>query len=162
QMFVEAWRLERDYFWDRGMSGVDWTGERKRFQPLADRVTTRAELADLFQQMVGELSTLHMYVYGGDLRRGGGQAEPPGLGARMVRDETAGGWRIEHRFRTDPDEPDKLGPLVRPDLGFADGDVITAVNGAPALSLSDPGAALRGQAGKQVLVTVRSANGATR
>ena len=24
QMFVEAWRLERDYFYDRGMHGVDW------------------------------------------------------------------------------------------------------------------------------------------
>ena len=162
QMFVEAWRLERDYFWDRGMSGVDWAGERKRFQPLADRVTTRAELADLFQQMVGELSTLHMYVYGGDLRRGADQAEPAGFGARLVRDESGGGWRIEHRFRTDPDEPDKLGPLVRRDLGFSDGDVITAINGTPALSLADPGAALRGQAGKQVLVTVRAASGATR
>lgn len=162
QMFTEAWRLERDYFWDRGMSGVDWAAQRRRFQPLADRVTTRAELADLFQQMVGELSTLHMYVYGGDLRRGLDQAEPASLGARLVRDEAAGGWKIEHRFRTDPEEPDKLGPLVRPDLGFADGDVITSIDGAPTLSYPDPGAALRGRTGKQVLLGVKSASGVAR
>jgi len=156
QMFTEAWRLERDYFWDRGMSGIDWAGERRRFQPLAERVTTRAELADLFQQMVGELSTLHMYVYGGDLRRGTDQAEPASLGAQLVRDDAAGGWKVQHRFRTDPDEPDKLGPLAKPDLGFTDGDVITSINGAPALSFADPGAALRGQAGRQVLLGVKS------
>ena len=162
QMFTEAWRLERDYFWDRGMSGVDWAGERRRFEPLAERVTTRGELADLFQQMIGDLSTLHMYVYGGDQRHGSDQVEPAGLGARLVRDDAAGGWKIDHRFRTDPEEPDRLGPLMRPDLGLADGDVITAINGTPSLTLPDPGAALRAQAGKQVLLAVKSPGGPAR
>ena len=30
QMFVEAWRLERDYFYDRGMHGVDWPAMLRR------------------------------------------------------------------------------------------------------------------------------------
>ena len=96
QMFTEAWRLERDYFYDRGMNGVDWKAQLEKFRPLAERVTTRGELADVFQQMIGELSALHMYVYGGDLRRGPDQADPASLGARLVRDERAGGFRVDH------------------------------------------------------------------
>ncbi len=56
QMFVEAWRLERDYFYDRGMHGVDWKAELKKYQPLVDRINSRTELADLMGQMVSELA----------------------------------------------------------------------------------------------------------
>ncbi len=155
QMFTEAWRLERDYFYDRGMHGVDWKAQLEKFRPLAERVTTRGELADVFQQMVGELSALHMYVYGGDHRRGSDQSEPAGLGARLARDEKAGGWRIQHIFATDPHEPAKLGPLARPEADVRAGDVLLAVNGVASLSVADPGALLRGQAGKQVLLRVQ-------
>src|ERR1051326_5377450 len=89
QMFTEAWRLERDYFYDRGMHGVDWKAQREKFRPLAERVTTRAELADVFQQMVGELSALHMYVYGGGQRKGPGPVEPAGPGATPGRGPSA-------------------------------------------------------------------------
>jgi len=162
QMFTEAWRLERDYFYDRGMNGVDWKAQLAKFRPLADRVTTRAELADVFQQMVGELSALHMYVYGGDFRRGPDQSEPASLGAQLVRDEKAGGWKVQRVLRTDPDEPAKLSPLAKPDVDVRDGDVVLSVNGVPTLSASDPGALLGGQAGKQVLLRVQRAGSPAR
>jgi tricorn protease len=161
QMFTEAWRLERDYFYDRGMNGVDWKAQLEKFRPLAERVTTRGELADVFQQMVGELSALHMFVYGGDQRRGPDQAEPASLGAQLVRDERAGGWKVQRVFRTDPDEPAKLSPLAKPDVDVRDGDVVLAVNGVPTLT-SDPGALLRGQAGRQVLLRVQRPGAAAR
>jgi tricorn protease len=59
QMFIDAWRLERDYFYDPGMHGVDWDGVRAKYLPLVDRVTTRDELSDLIGLAVGELSALH-------------------------------------------------------------------------------------------------------
>ncbi|MEY4374953.1 MAG: Tricorn protease, partial [Candidatus Eisenbacteria bacterium] len=155
QMFDEAWRLERDYFWDRGMSGVDWAGQRERFRPLAERVTTRAELADVFQQMVGELSALHMYVYGGDLRRGPETREPASLGARLVPDAAANGWRIAHVYRTDPDEPSRRGPLFAPGVDVRAGDVVLAIDGVATRTVGDPGALLQGKAGRQVLLRVR-------
>ena len=52
QMFTEAWRLERDYFYDRGMHGLDWPAIQAKYLPLVDRVTDRAELSDLLAQMV--------------------------------------------------------------------------------------------------------------
>ena len=155
QMFTEAWRLERDYFYDRGMHGVDWPAMRRKYQPLVDRVTDRAELSDVFAQMVAELSALHIFVRGGDLRDAADDAWPASLGAQAVRDEKAGGFRITHVIATDPDRPDRQVPLARPGVDVVEGDVIESVNGAAALGAADLSALLRGQAGRQVLMRVR-------
>ncbi len=66
EMYLDAWRLERDYFYDRGMHGVDWKAIRDRYLPLVDRVSDRDELNDVIAQMVSELSALHTFVGGGD------------------------------------------------------------------------------------------------
>ncbi|GJQ28206.1 MAG: tricorn protease [Phycisphaerae bacterium] len=156
QMFIEAWRLERDYFYDQGMHGVDWPAMRDRYLPLVDRVATRAELSDLIAQMVGELSALHIFVRGGDLRTGPDAVQPAALGALCTRDERAGGFRIEHIYQSDPDEPQRASPLLRPGVEAKVGDVITHVDGRPALEAPDVGLLLRGKAGRQVLLTLQS------
>lgn len=155
QMFTEAWRLERDYFYDRGMHGVDWPAMRKKYQPLVDRVTDRAELSDILAQMVAELSALHIFVRGGDLRDAGDDAWPASLGAQAVRDEKLGGFRITHVIATDPDRPDRRVPLAQPGVDVIEGDVIESVNGVPALTARELPALLRGQAGRQVLLRVK-------
>ena len=157
QMFVEAWRLERDYFYDRGMNGIDWSAMRKKYEPLVDRVTERGELSDILGQMISELSALHMFVYGGDFREGNEQIAPASLGAELTRDSAAGGYRIAHIYENDPDLPDQLSPLGKPGLGIHDGDVITQINGVPTLSVQDPAELLRNQTGRQVLLAVRPA-----
>ncbi|HKG95889.1 MAG TPA: S41 family peptidase [Gemmatimonadaceae bacterium] len=159
QMFVEAWRLERDYFYDRNMHGVDWNAIRGRYLPLVVRVTDRAELSDVLAQMVGELSALHIFVRGGDLRAGRDTVQPASLGATFARDERAGGYRVEHVYATDPDIPEELAPLARPESRVAEGEVIESVNGVPTLSVPDIGHLLRDQAGKQVLLRVRPKGG---
>lgn len=159
QMFREAWRLERDYFYDTGMHGVDWKGMLDRYMPLVDRVSTRAELSDLIAQMVAELSALHIFVYGGDLRRGETDAAPASLGALLDRDEAAGGYRVSTIFASDPDEPDRTAPLSRPGVNVVAGDIITRINGRPTLADGAPELSLRNKAGKQVLLSVRPGAG---
>lgn len=154
QMFMDAWRMKRDDFYDRGMHGVDWTAVRSRYQPLVGRVTDRAELNDLIAQMVGELSALHSFVRGGDLRRGADNVEPASLGATFVRDEAAGGFRVEHVHRGDSELPEHVAPLARPDVGIREGDIIAAVNGVLAVSATDMHALLRNTAGRQVRLRV--------
>jgi tricorn protease len=158
-MFVEAWRLERDYFYDRQMHGVDWPAIRTKYAPLVERVTDRGELADVLAQMVSELSALHIFVYGGDHRRGPHPVALATLGARLVRDERAGGHRVEHVYRSDPDRPGERSPLDRPGVEVRDGDVIEAVNGVAALEAADLGRLLRDQADRQVLLRVRPRGG---
>jgi tricorn protease len=155
QMFTEAWRLERDYFYDPAMHGLDWPAILHKYLPLVDRVTDRNELNDLLGDMVGELSALHTFVYGGDFREGTDQITIASLGATLARDEEAGGYRIERIYASDPDRPEKLPPLRRPGVDLRVGDVIDSINGCWLLGLPDPGVALRNQAGRQVLVHVR-------
>lgn len=156
QMYREAWRLHRDWFYDPGMHGVDWPAIYRKYLPLAERVTDRMELADVLGQMIAELSLLHASVRPGDVRVGNERVEPASLGARLVRDEAAGGWRVAHIFRTDPDLPAELSPLARPGVDVREGDVITMIDGVETLAVADPGELLRDKAGKQVLLRVAS------
>ncbi len=162
QILREAWRLERDYFYDRRMHGLDWRAVYEKVAPLVERVTDRSELSDLLAQMVSELSALHIFVRGGDHRTGQDQVEPASLGAVLERDERAGGVRVAQRFVGDPDYPEEWSPLARPGVDVAEGDVIVAINGVDTLSVFDPGVLLRGQAGRQVLLRVKDTRGRER
>jgi tricorn protease len=157
QMFREAWRLERDYFYDPKMHGVDWPAMLKKYSPLALRVTSREELDDLLGQMVSELSALHTFVHGGVHRKGEDEIQVASLGALLARDEAAGGWRVARLYRTDPDVPADAGPLAAPGVNVKEGDVIESINGVATLAVADPALLLRNQAGKQVLLRVKDA-----
>lgn len=160
QIFVESWRLMRDYFYDRNLHGLDWPAVLQKYLPLVDRVSDRAELSDLIADMVGELSALHIFVRYGDQRAGPDDIQPGSLGARFERDPAGRGWRIAHVYETDPDYPEARSPLARPGVDVHEGDVIVAINGAPALSVSHPNQRLRQLAGKQVLLEVIPAGSA--
>ena len=160
QMFVDAWRLHRDWFYDTGMHGVDWKTMRARYEPLVARVTDRAELSDLVSQMIGELSTLHASVGGGDLRGGRDTVPVASLGAQF--EKATGGFRVAHIYRSDPDIPNEISPLAQPHVNVRVGDVIESVNGTPTANAPDIGQFLRGQVDKQVLLGVRGAGGAVR
>jgi tricorn protease len=162
QMFREAWRLERDYFYDRNMHAVDWPAMLAKYEPLVDRVRDRGELSNLIAQMVAELSALHIFVYGGDLRRAADSIGLGWLGGQVVRDSTVGGYRIERIFQGDPDYPETLSPLVRPGVDLKVGDAIQTVNGVETLSVPDIGTLLRNQAGKQILMRVKESGGKVR
>ena len=152
--FLDAWRLHRDYFYDRNMHGLDWAGIRDKYAPLVSRVRDRSELSNLIAQMVSELSVLHSNVRGGDLRAAPDQINVAELGALLERDEAAGGWAVRHIYRTDPDRPDKLSPLARPGVDVKEGDVLLAINGRETITTTHPFELLRDRAGKQVLLRV--------
>ncbi len=159
QMFTDAWRMERDYFYDRNLHNIDYEGLLKRYLPFVERVSDRAELNDLLAHLVGELSALHTFVRGGDLRRGTDAVGVGSLGARLVRDEVEGGYRVDHIYRGDTDYPETLSPLARPGVPVGEGDIITAINGTSMLSVPDPALLLRNMAERQVLVEFKPAAG---
>ncbi len=162
QIFTDSWRLHRDYFYDKAMHGVDWPANLAKHRPLVDRVTDRAELNDLIAYMMSELSALHTAVRGGDLRDGPHDIALGSLGAQLTRDDAAGGWRITRLYRADPDYPKSLAPLAKPGLGVREGEVIESINGVGTLEVPHPGALLRQKAGRQVLLRIKSTDGASR
>jgi tricorn protease len=155
QIFTDAWRMERDYFYDKNMHGVNWKAMHDRYYPLTLRVTTRNELSDLIGRFVGELAALHTSVHGGDVRDDKQNVQVASLGARFSRDEEQGGFRIDYIYKADPDYPEERSPLDDPYQDIIEGDVITKVNGKPALSALDMGELIRHQAGKQVHLSVK-------
>jgi len=162
ELFLDAWRLERDYFYDRNMQGVDWKGMQNRYLPLIDRVADRDDLNDVIAQMVSELSALHTFVRGGDSREAPDQVGLASLGAVLQRDEPAGGFVVKHIYRHDPDLPNEAPPLARPDSTVPEGEVILSIDGQDLLTVRDERALLRGKAGRQVLLRVKSTAGQVR
>ncbi len=156
QLYTDAWRMERDYFYDKNMHGVDWDAMRDKYLPLVDRVTTREELSDLIGRFVGELSALHTSVRGGDMRADDKNISVASLGAVFSRDRD--GFRIEKIYRADPDYPDEKSPLDDPYLDVKEGDVITHVNGRPTPQALGIGELIRNQEGKQVRLTLKQGN----
>jgi tricorn protease len=155
EMFADAWRLHRDFFYDQHMNGVDWKAMYAKYSPLVDRVRDRSELANLTAQMVGELSALHTFVYGGDNRTSRDHIDPSYLGAVLTRDDQAHGYRIDRVYQGEPDYPNSLAPLSRPGVDAAVGDVVESVDGVDLMSVPDISAPLRNKAGKQVLVRLK-------
>jgi len=139
------------------LHNVDWNEVLVRHLPLVDRVTDRAELNDLIEQMVGELEALHIYVRGGDHRQDDKRIWPASLGAVLSRSEKDGGYLVDHVYQSDPDYPEKLSPLARAGVNVEAGLVIQSIDGVPLLSVRHPHELLRGKSGESVLLEVKQA-----
>jgi tricorn protease len=161
QMYHEAWRLQREHFWDEAMSQVDWSVVRDRYAKLLPRVRTRAELSDLFWEMQGELGTSHAYEYFGDYRR------PPVykvglLGADLVFDERSGGYKIVRILRGDSWNRDTDSPLAEPGLRVREGEIIVGVGGHAVGRAMSVEALLVNYAGREVALTMLDLEGVRR
>jgi len=66
QMYLEAWLLQKEHFWTKDMSKIEWSDIYKKYLPFLDRVHTRKEMSDLMWEMQGELGTSHCYEFFGD------------------------------------------------------------------------------------------------
>jgi len=153
QMFDEAWRLQRDQFWDENMSEIDWKGVHARYRPLVDRVASRSEFSDLIWELQGELGTSHCYEMGGDYK-----PEPRWfqgqLGADLVWSKTRKRWVIRRIPHGDSWVAGSSSPLAAPGLGISEGDAILAVDGRRLTAHLSPAQCLVNQANRPVVLTV--------
>jgi tricorn protease len=157
ELFLDAWRLQRDYFYDRNMHGLNWLEMRDKYLPLVSRVHSRQELNDVIAQMVSELSVLHSFVGGGEGSGAPDRGELASLGAVLDRDSA--GYVVKHIYATDPDRPDLAGPLVRASRKVADGDVIVSIDGKDVLTVDNIEELLRNKASKRVTLRLTPADG---
>ena len=85
QILHEAWRLQRDFFYDPAMHGVDWPAVWAQYGSLSGRIASRDDVEDLLGEMLGELSVGHTYHWGGDVRRGQAGGDRTPCGRSVVR-----------------------------------------------------------------------------
>ena len=128
QMFNEAWRLERDFYYDPAMGGLDWKAVGERYRQLVPYVAHRADLNYILGELIGELSTSHTYVGGGDIP----QPDHVGvglLGVDWALDARSGLYRFAKIYRSRDWNGTVHAPLGEPGLNVREGEYLLAVNG---------------------------------
>jgi len=155
QILHEAWRRQRDFFYDVKMHGVDWEGVWKQYGALADRISSRDDLADLLGEMFGELNVGHAYHGGGDVRRGKSVGTGM-LGADLRYDADTGFWQITKIFRGDYPMADWSSPLSRADLRIATNQWLVAIDGRPLAKGEDYLRRLANRAGQEVELSINA------
>ena len=157
QMYREAWRLQRDFFWTEDMSGVDWEHVYQRYLPLLNRIATRGEFSDLMWEMQGELGTSHAYEMGGDYRSSPNYAQGF-LGADYAYDAESNGYRITHIPHGDAWEATKDSPLNAPGVNVREGDILLTIAGQRVSETVSPGELLVNLANQEVQATFQNAS----
>ena len=153
QILREAWRLQRDFFYDPEMHGVDWEGVWKQYGSLLDRIASRDDVADLLGEMFGELNVGHAYHWGGDVRRGATVGTGL-LAADLVYDAKSGFWQIKKIYAGDYPDLKVSSPLARPDLKVQPGMWLVAVDGRQLRKGEDYLRRLAGRAGQEVELSI--------
>lgn len=153
QIFMDAWRLQRDYFYDPNMHGVDWDAIGKRYGDLVDQAATRWDVNYLIGEMIAELNASHTYEGGGDAE----SAKRKSVGYLGVNWEAANGYyRIAKIIKGAPWDAEAVSPLDRPGVKVNEGDYVLAVNGKKLTTATEPYAAFEGLSNKTVELTVNS------
>ena len=153
QIFNDAWRLTRDYFYDPNMHGVDWNAMKERYSRLLESAVTRWDVNFVIGELIAELNASHTY-------RGGGDIEPPlerkvgMLGVDWALEN--GAYRIKRIIRGAPWEIDVKSPLEEAGANIKEGDYVLAVNGIALDIAQDPWAAFQGLAEQTIRLTVSS------
>ncbi len=155
QMFNEAWRQERNCFFEPTMNGVNWEAERDKYLPLLAHAGSRYDVTYIIGEMIGELSNSHTYVGGGDYP----DLKPVNVGLLGVDFETepsSGRYRFEKIYPGENWQPDRRSPLTEPGINVHAGDYLLAVNGRDLRAPQNPYELFENTRGQNVTLTVNS------
>jgi tricorn protease len=127
QIFDEAWRINRDYFYAPNMHGVDWKKQREKYAAFLPHAANREDLNRILQWMSSELSVGHHRVGGGDTIAAPRNVPGGLLGADY---EVANGrYRLKKLYGGLNWNPQLRAPLTEPGVNGKAGEYILAVNG---------------------------------
>ena len=153
QIFNDAWRFQRDFFYDTEMHGVDWPTLKERYGAMIADCSNRADVNFVIGELIGELNASHTYRGGGDQE----SAKTINVGYLGVDWSHDGkGFKIEKIIKGADWDTEVRSPLDMPGVAVEEGDYVLAVNGVDMSEFADPYEALEGMAGKTVELTVNS------
>jgi tricorn protease len=152
QIFDEAWRINRDYFYDPGMHGADWNAMKERYSVFLPDLSCRSDLNRVIQWMCSEISVGHHRVGGGDrlntpARVGGGL-----LGADFSVENNR--YRLKKIYGGLNWNPDLRSPLTEPGLNVTEGEYILAIDGRDLTAGTNIHSLLENTDGKIIELTV--------
>lgn len=154
QMYVDGWRVFRDWFYDPNIHGMDWDNIKAKYQPWVDAATHRTDLDYAFGEIAGELNAGHIYVNASDQpqieRRNHGL-----LGAELSMDKS-GYFKIDKIFAGENWHDDFRSPLTQPGIKAAQGDYIIAVNGTSTQNVKNIYQLMEDTFGRDITLTLNN------
>jgi tricorn protease len=129
QIFREAFRVHRDFFYDAALHGLDIEAAYQKYLPFLAHAGHRDDLNYLLAEFSGELVAGHAYVGGGNVP--GRERVPVGLLGADYEVTPAGYYRIAHIYPGMNWHPELRSPLTEPGVNVREGEYILAVNGRP-------------------------------
>jgi tricorn protease len=154
QMFWEAWRFERDNYYDQNMVGLDWNAIGKHYATYLPYMGHRSDLSYILGLMISELGTGHSYVQGGDLGVLPAPIPVGQLGADYDSDK--GHIRFAKIYRGESFAESSRGPLGDQGVNVNEGDYLLAIDGKDLDGDTNPDSLLVDRANKYVTLTVNS------
>jgi tricorn protease len=155
QIYDESWRQMRDFFYAPNMHGVDWKAQGNKYGELVKYVNNRNDLNFIIGELIGELSTGHTYVGGGDKPQIN-KISTGLLGAKISKDKTSGYFKLDKILKGQNWDGATRSPLTEVGVNANEGDYILAVDGKSVKDLNNIYEALLNKAGKQVKLKLNS------
>ena len=134
QIFNEAWRMERDYYYEPGMHGLNWDEMKEKYGKLMDYASCRQDVQYVIGELIGELNTSHTYIYGGDRKRKAENTNVGLLGATYSVDTDNNRYKFEKIYTVADWSRGVYPPLTKPGVEVKEGDYLLKVNGIEVLA----------------------------
>jgi tricorn protease len=151
QMYREAWRIQRDFFYDPNLHGLDLNATEKKYEVYLDNLAHRADLNYLFQEMLGNMSVGHHNALGGDMP----QLPTVQVGLLGCDYKVENGrYRFAKIYNGENWNPQLRAPLTQPGVNVKVGEYLLAVNGRDVRAADNVYSFFQETAGKSAIIRV--------
>jgi tricorn protease len=151
QIFREAWRYQRDYFYVDNVHGLDLDWAYRTYAPWVDHVYHRADLTYILDILGGETAIGHSFTGGGDWP----DVDRVPVGLLGVDFEVENGhYRLAKIYSGENWNPELRAPLSGPGIDVSEGDYLLAVNGNELDASMNPYSLFGQTADVQTVITV--------
>jgi tricorn protease len=156
QIFLDTWRLQRDFFYEPTLHNVDWPRMRDHYLAMIDDCVSREDVAYVQAELISELNVGHAYI-----TSPGEVEDQPSVSVGMLGcdfalagNEQGMAYQITQIYSGAPWDVDARGPLSQPGVDVKTGEYLLAVNAVPVDTSKDPWAAFIDTADRVTTITV--------
>lgn len=150
QMYRETWRIERDFFYDPHLHGLDLAKIQAKYEPYLNSLASRDEFTYLSNEMLGEIEVGHMFVAGPDQPKDG--PKPGLLGADYTVENNR--YKFAKIYNGQNWTPSLTAPLTLPGINVVEGEYLLTVNGRELRATDNLDSIFDGTAGRQTVIRV--------
>ncbi|MBL8760629.1 MAG: PD40 domain-containing protein [Phycisphaerae bacterium] len=156
QIFMDTWRLQRDFFYEPTMHGVDWASLRVHYLAMIEDCASREDVAFVQGELISELNIGHAYITSPGEVESSPQIGVGMLGCdyELVKGDAGAAYKIAKIYSGGDWDTDARGPLSQLGVDVKEGDYLLAVDGVPVDASKDVWAAFIDTANRTTSITV--------